>query len=248
MSHLPKKIAIVQARYGSTRLPGKIFYEISNKPMLWHVINRLSYSKLIDRIVIATTTDEEDNLTEKFCFNNNLDYYRGSSENVLARYFESAKKFNADIIIRITSDCPLIDSAIIDEMLNIFINEEKVDYLSNVHERTFPRGLDTEIFSIQALEKSYMNASEKFEKEHVTPFIYSHPELFAIKNYKYKLDLSYHRWTVDTEEDFQLITEIYNHLYNPEKNFLFDDILKLFDKYPELLKINENIKQKSLGE
>ncbi|MBM4171224.1 MAG: acylneuraminate cytidylyltransferase [Ignavibacteria bacterium] len=241
-------IAIVQARYGSTRLPGKIFKEIVNKPMLWHVINRLSDSKLIDKIVIATTTNEEDDLTENFCIENDIEYYRGSSENVLERYFESAKKFNADIIIRITSDCPLIDPDIIDEMLNIFSNEGKVDYLSNVQERTFPRGLDTEIFSFQALEKAFLNSSKKFEQEHVTPFIYSHPELFTIKNHKCMQDYSFHRWTVDTEEDFQLIAKIYNHLYNPEKNFLLDDILKLFDKYPELIKINEGIKQKSLSE
>lgn len=141
-------VAIVQARYGSTRLKGKIFKEISGRPMLWHVINRLSFSKLIDKIVIATTLDKEDDRTEEFCRANQILFYRGSVDDVLSRYYEAAKLFNASTIIRITSDCPLIDPVIIDKMLTEFTREEDIcDYMSNVVQRTFPRGLDTEIFS-----------------------------------------------------------------------------------------------------
>jgi len=240
------KAAIVQARYGSTRLRGKIFKNLAGKPMLWQVVNRLSYSKTLDKIVIATTTDTDDDLTEKFCVENNIKYYRGDVNDVLSRYYESAKIFNADIIIRITSDCPLIDPNILDDMLKVFVNSEtEIDYMSNVIERSFPRGFDIEIFSFAALEKAYNEAKSDFEREHVTPYFYKNPGLFRLKNYKNNIDYSFHRWTVDTEEDFKLIEEIYNSLYIPEKLFLFEDILNLFEKNPYLIKINQHIKQKS---
>lgn len=240
------KVAIVQARYGSTRLRGKIFKNIAGKPMLWHVINRLSHSKLLDKIVVATTIDKDDDRTEKFCVENNIGCYRGSVNNVLSRYYETAKKFNVDIIIRITSDCPLIDPVILDDMLNKFIfSEYEIDYMSNVIERTFPRGLDIEIFSFIALEKAYNEAKSDFEREHVTPYLYNNPNLFKIRNYSYKLDYSFHRWTVDTEEDFKLIEKIFNSLYVPYKLFVFEDILKFFEMNPDLIKINQHIKQKT---
>jgi len=239
------KAAIVQARYGSTRLRGKIFKNLVGKPMLWHVVNRLSYSKNLDKIVIATTTDTDDDLTENFCVENNIKYYRGDVNDVLSRYYESAKIFNADIIIRITSDCPLIDPTILDDMLNIFVNSEtEIDYMSNVIERSFPRGFDIEIFSFTALEKAYNEAKSDFEREHVTPYFYKNPDLFKTKNYLNDVDYSFHRWTVDTEEDFMLIEEIYSSLYKPEVLFLFEDILKLFEKNPDLIRINQHIKQK----
>lgn len=246
---MSKIAAIVQARIGSTRLPGKILKELSGKPVLWHVVNRLSYSKLCNKIVVATTTEPEDDKVEYFCAENNFPYYRGSSDNVLSRYYEAAKIFGSDIIIRITSDCPLIDPDIIDKMLEQFISEKSnIDYMSNVFTRTFPRGLDTEIFTFDALEKSFSNAVNQNELEHVTPYIYQHPEIFKIKNFANNKDLSFHRWTVDTVEDFKLINSIYENLYIPEKIFLLNDILKLFDKHPELIKINQNVKQKNLGE
>lgn len=239
-------VAIVQARYGSNRLPGKILKEISGKPMLWHVVNRLSFSKLINKIIIATTNIPNDNITEKFCIDNKIDFYRGSDDDVLSRYYEAAKRFNADIVIRITSDCPLIDPLIIDKMLVSFLTvSSNCDYMSNVIERTFPRGLDTEIFTFNALEKAINEAATPFEKEHVTPFIYNHTDLFKTRNYSNNKDYSFHRWTVDTEEDFRLIEVIYKELYSPDKLFLFEDVLKLFEQKPELIKINQHIKQKS---
>jgi spore coat polysaccharide biosynthesis protein SpsF len=239
------KVAIVQARYGSTRLKGKIFKNLSGKPMLWHVLNRLSYSKLIDKVVVATTTDSLDNNTEDFCKENKIDFYRGSIDDVLTRYYEAALEFEAGIIIRITSDCPLIDPVIVDKMLNEFVNDPNCcDYLSNVVKRTFPRGLDTEIFSFDALEKAFAEAETGSEREHVTQYIYSHPNLFTIKNYANDVDYSFYRWTVDTEEDFKLIEEIYNSLYTSGELFLFDDVLRLFEKNHSLININKNVKQK----
>lgn len=242
---LKSTVAIVQARYSSTRLKGKIFKEISGKPMLWHVINRLSYSKLIDKIVVATTLDKEDDQTEEFCRSNNIPYYRGSVEDVLSRYYETARVFNAGTIIRITSDCPIIDPVIIDKMLDEFKREEDVcDCMSNVVKRTFPRGLDTEIISFHALEKAFAEARTNSEREHVTPYIYSNPELFKIKSYTGNIDYSFHRWTVDTEEDFKLIEAVYNSLYKPDRLFLFENVIKLFDNNPGLIRINQHVKQK----
>ena len=243
--------AIVQARMGSTRLPGKIFKPLAGKPVLWHVVNRLTYSKLIGKIIIATTTLPEDDQVEHFCKSNNILYYRGSSDNVLSRYYEAAKKFNADIVIRITSDCPVIDPIVLDKMIEEFLAisaVEKIDYMSNSLQRTFPRGLDAEIFTFKALEKTFTEAKNNYELEHVTPYIYQHPELFEIKNFINDKDLSYHRWCVDTPEDLKLVEEIYNELYSPEKLFVFDEVLKLFNLRPELIEINRDVRQKNLGE
>lgn len=248
---LPKITAIIQARVGSTRLPGKIFRNISGKPMLQHVVDRLSFSKFINQIIIATTNLQEDDLVEDFCKRNNFSFYRGSSDDVLSRYYEAAKKFGAQIIVRITSDCPVIDPELIDSMLNDFLSANKssrLDYLSNVIKRTFPRGLDVEIFSFHALEKIYHEAIDGFELEHVTPYIYLHPEKFSLRNYNNEKDYSFHRWTVDTEEDLKLVSEIYNALYKPGAIFFFRDVLQLFERRPELFSINQNVKQKSLGE
>jgi spore coat polysaccharide biosynthesis protein SpsF len=244
-------VAIIQARIGSTRLPGKILKEVSGKPILWHVVDRLSHSQSINKIVVATTDLPEDDRTEEFCIENNISFSRGSSDDVLSRYYEAAKKFNADIVIRITSDCPVIDPSVIDMMLQEYLYSNKstiIDYLSNTLVRTFPRGLDAEIFSFEALEKTILEAQQQYEREHVTPYIYQHPEIFSLKNYASGIDFSFHRWTVDTAEDYQLINKIYVELYQPDKLFLLEDILHLFERKPELISVNQNVKQKHLGE
>jgi spore coat polysaccharide biosynthesis protein SpsF len=229
-------------------MPGKIFKTLAGKQMLWHVANRLSYAKMIDKIIIATTTLPKDDQVEQFCKVNGISFFRGSSNDVLSRYYEAAKIYNAEIVIRVTSDCPVIDPYIIDAMLTQFINEDHIDYLSNSIRRTFPRGLDAEIFTFSALEKTYNEAKLDYEHEHVTPYIYNNPDKFIIKNYANDTDFSFHRWTVDTEEDFKLIETIYNSLYKPGNIFLFKDILQLLERRPELTKLNQDIKQKKLGE
>jgi len=242
------KVAIIQARLGSTRLPGKIFKTLAGKPMLWHVVDRLSHSKIIDKIIVATTTLPEDDPVEQFCLSNKISIYRGSSNDVLSRYYETAKIYNAGIVIRVTSDCPVIDPNIIDAMLAQFIYDNSIDCMSNCIQRTFPRGLDTEIFTFSALKKTYTEAKLNYEHEHVTPYIYNNPDKFIIKNYANETDLSSYRWTVDTFEDFRLIEEIYKNLYQKDKIFLFKDILQLIEKRPDLSRINQDIKQKKLGE
>lgn len=242
-----KATAIIQARIGSTRLPKKIFLPLSGRPILWHVYQRVKKSKLIDDVVIATTDLPEDDLVEKFCIENKINYFRGSSDDVLSRYYFTAKSFQSDIIVRITSDCPLIDSNVIDEIIKLFISEN-ADYASNVLERTFPRGYDTEVFSFSVLEKTFFEAKEKFEREHVTPFIYNHPEIFKLVSYKINKDYSSLRLTIDTQEDYNLIKIIYDSLFDSNNFFNLNDVINFLNNNPELIKINQHIEQKKLGE
>ncbi|MCX7875178.1 MAG: glycosyltransferase family protein [Melioribacteraceae bacterium] len=235
--------AIIQARLGSTRLPQKIFLPLFDKPILWHVVERVKKSKLIKNVIVATTDLEEDDLVENFCINNNINFFRGSSDDVLSRYYYAAKKFQSDLIVRITADCPLIDSNIIDEVINFYLNNN-VDYASNVLERTFPRGYDTEVFSFNALEKAFIEAENLSEREHVTPFIYNHPDLFKLLSFKHKKDYSFYRLTVDTQEDYSLIKIIYDSLFIKNNFFGLTEVINFLENNPELTKINQHIEQK----
>jgi spore coat polysaccharide biosynthesis protein SpsF len=242
-----KRIAIIQARMGSTRLPGKILKDIQGKPMLWHVINRVNYSNLIDKIVIATTDNKEDDKIEGFCKTNDISSYRGSQKDVLDRYYQVARIYQADLIIRITSDCPLIDPDIIDKAIEHYLNnKEKVDYVSNTLERTYPRGMDAEVFSFGVLEKVWQKAKKQYEREHVTPYIYENPDTFNLSCIKNENDLSYLRLTVDEEKDLELVIGIYKKLYKKNNIFYLEDIVKLFEEYPELKSVNETVKQKNI--
>lgn len=244
----PKIHAIIQARMGSTRLPGKIYKDILGEPMLLKLVNRVKSSKLLDDIIIATTTSEEDNIVVDLCSKNRINVFRGDELDVLKRYYFAAKHFNSEIIVRLTGDNPLVDPNIIDLAVSVFLqtgNKESIDYLST---RNYPYGLNVEVFSFTALKKTYYHGSAQHEREHVTPYIYNHPELFRVDYYTNKTDLSFYRWTVDTQEDYDLIKKIYNALYHKKEIFLLEDILKLFDERPELLNINKFITQKRLGD
>lgn len=238
---------IVQARMGSTRLSGKVLKEIKGETILGHVVERLQQSKYADIIIIATTTNPDDALIEEEAIRLNTTVFRGSEDNVLSRYYYAAKENELDIVIRVTSDCPLIDPKLLDEMIQTYLDNE-YEVLTNVgmeaQDRTFPRGLDAEIFSFTILEDAFKLATEKYQKEHVTPYIYEHSK----NTFYYKNDTNYsnHRWTVDTQEDFELISEIYNYLYEGKHDFYLNDIVKLFDKHPELYAINAEIEQKKI--
>lgn len=248
---MAKIIVIIQARMGSTRLPGKVMKKIANKTVLNHVVNRVSMSKKIDKVVIATTENIEDDAIVKECENIGISYYRGSQDNVLSRYYNVAKEENADIVIRITSDCPLIDPIIIDKMVEYFIEEnkkDKLDYLSNTLVETFPRGFDVEVFTFDSLKRVYDNATHDFEKEHVTPYIYTNKEKFVIKNYSNNKNYSQYRLTLDTIEDYKVIKNIYDNLYKENKMFYIEEIISYLECNPEIAQINKEIKQKKLGE
>lgn len=239
--------AIIQARMGSTRLSGKVMMKIKGKTVLEHIIERVSQSKTIDEIIIATTVDKRDDIIVKEAFRLGIKVYRGSEEDVLSRYYYAAKENAVDVIIRITSDCPLIDPHIVDQIVNSYKNNN-YDIVSNagadLSTRTFPRGLDIEVFSFKSLEKAFRNADRQYQREHVTPFIYEYSEkLFYYKN---EIDYSRHRWTLDTKEDLELITEIYENLYKGKHDFYLMDIIRLLNKEPKLFDINSHIEQKKL--
>lgn len=236
---MKKVVAIIQARMGSTRLPCKVIKEIVGKPMLWHIINRLKWSKLIDEIVIATTTNKEDLVIIEFADKHGIACYAGSAEDVLDRYYQVALKFGADIIVRITADCPLIDPNIADKIINDFLIDAELDYASNTLIPTYPDGLDVEVLSLTALEIAWNNANKKSEREHVTPYIKNHPEIFKLLNVQGNYDLSSSRWTVDYPEDIRFIEIIYKNLYADNEIFLMGDVLSFIEKRSDLETINK---------
>ncbi len=223
-----------------------------DRPLIEHVISRVKAAKQVDEIVLATTIEEKDDVLVNEAETMQIPWFRGSRDDVLSRYYHAAKESNADIIIRITSDCPVIDPEVIDKMLDIFIKEKNsgnnIDYISNTLSRTFPRGLDVEVFTFDALKKTYRKATQTYEREHVTPYIYHNPDKFALRNYSNDTDLSEYRLTVDTYEDFILIEDIYKALYKRTKIFLLDDIVNFLGSNPRIAEINKNIVQKKLGE
>lgn len=241
-----KIIAIIQARMGSTRLPGKILKKINDNVILDYVIDRLRLCKKLDNIILATTTSKKDDVLEQYSVEKKIDYFRGNEEDVLGRYYYTAKKYKADIIVRITSDCPLIDPEIVDKVIEKHI-ECNSNYTANTIKRTYPRGLDVEVFNFNVLEANFKNANEKYQREHVTPYIKEHPEKFKLENVeaKGKLKRPEIRITIDTIEDFKLVKKIIQNFNN--LNFKAEDIIDFLDKNPDLLEINKNIKQKSVS-
>jgi len=242
-----KTAAIIQARMGSTRLPGKVMKDLKGKPVLWHVIERVKQAKNIDQIIIATTTAKRDKIIFEKAKEWGVKAYQGSEEDVLARYYEAANKHNVDTVVRITSDCPLIDPHVIDEIVEYY-NKNNYTLVTNagsdLNNRTYPRGLDTEVFSFTVLEEAFNQAEEKYQREHVTPYIYeNYADIFYYKNNE---DLSNYRLTLDTKEDFELIKALYDKLYQGEHDFYLNEIIEVLSKNKELLKINKKIKQKEL--
>lgn len=242
-------VCIIQARTTSSRLPNKVLLPLpygSNKTVLEQVINRVRESKLINKVVVATSINETDNLIENLCKDLGVICSRGSEENVLSRYYQAAKENGADIVVRITSDCPCIDAEIIDELITKHL-EEKNEYTSNSLIRSYPHGLDCEVFLFSLLEEAFNKATEKFEKEHVTPYIYkTNKDKFKIGHLILKNSKEYEkiRITLDTKEDYTLLCSVYDYLYKENKGFKCNDIIKLFEEKPWLYNINGNIEQK----
>lgn len=242
-----KVVAIIQARMGSTRLPGKILKKVNGKTLLEYQLERVQWSKLIDEIVVATTEKEQDNAIVKLCNQHGVQVYCGSENDVLSRYYEAAVQFKADVVVRLTSDCPLIDPKVIDEVIQFYLKQsEEIDYVSNALERTFPRGLDTEVFSFDVLQKTYERASLERDREHVTAYIYTNLSEFNLANLTCVQSLGSHRWTVDTEEDFELIKRILEYLYPNNPQFMMQDVLDLLKTNPTWIDINAHIEQKKL--
>jgi len=223
---------------GSLRLPGKVLMEIDSKnPVLYYVITQLQQCKLIDKIVIATTTLDEDKEIVKFVEKMGLPCFRGNPNDVLDRYYQCAKKFTFSGIVRITADCPLIDPIVVDQVIEKF-NSETYDYATNSIPRTFPQGTDTEVFSFTTLEEAWKNAKKMSEREHVTPYIYNNKDKFKVLNFIHSKNISNLKWSVDRIEDLTLVRSIVSKI--KKRPILMGDILELISKEPELININKN--------
>ncbi|SCA58657.1 Uncharacterized protein MJ1063 [Chlamydiales bacterium SCGC AB-751-O23] len=240
-----KKSIIVQARMTSTRLPGKVMKEVKGKPLLEYQIERLRSAGSMDGVIVATTVNSEDDIIVDFCKEKKVPYFRGDEDDVLGRYYEAAKKFNVDLICRCTSDCPLIDPAIVNKVVAYYLdNYPDIEYATC---SDFPLGMSAEIFSFQHLKEAYMNAELGYEREHVTPYFYSNPfRKFKVGRIYPEEKAPKYRLTVDTPDDLKLIEKILQVLYLKQPMFSLNDITNLMKKNPTWQEINSHIKQKTL--
>ncbi len=235
--------AIVQARCGSTRFPQKVFAEIDGHPLLWHVVDRLKHARMIDDIIIATTTNEQDRIIEDWCIQENVNCFRGNEYDVLNRYYNAFLSFPSDVIVRITADDPFKEPEVIDQVIRKLLNE-KYDLVTNNFPPSFPEGLDCEAFSFSVLETMEKSTHDAFEREHVTQYVYHHPDQFRIGNVSFDKQLSSYRWTIDNEEDLKMVREIYAKR-NPNNKgiLLMAEILEILKDNPEIIKINSDVKR-----
>ena len=238
-------LAIIQARLGSTRLPKKVFADLVGKPLIWHVINRLKYSHRINNIVLATTNSATDDELANWANLEHVNLFRGSEDNVLERFYFAAKNYSADIIVRITADDPFKDPTIIDKVIDKLL-VENLDFAYNNNPPTFPEGLDTEVFTYNAIEKAYFQSNDDYEKEHVTQYFYRNRELFKQSNLLNVNDLSHLRWTIDAELDYEMTKQVYNALYREDSIFQMNEILDLLNEKPEISQINLDVARSAM--
>ena len=243
-----KTVAIIQARLGSTRLPGKVLRELAGVPMLLRVVERVRRAATVDEVVVATTDLTRDLPLVEMCDKADVAVWCGSEDDVLDRYHAAAAVFGADVVVRVTSDCPFIDPAVIDQVVGEFqARQPGLDYASNVvPERRWPRGLDTEVFTTAALNRAWRQDTDAATREHVTPYIYRHEGMFSLHNVVQDEDHSTHRWTVDTPEDLALATAVYDHFGHDR--FGWRDALALVEARPELVDLNRHVVQKVIAE
>lgn len=231
---------------GSTRLPGKVLIDLGGESVLARVVRRLRRADLMDEIVVATTALAADNAIVSECARFSVPVFRGQENDVLDRYYQAAHWINADAIVRITSDCPLIDAEITDNTIRAFISC-KPDYASNALQRTYPRGLDTEVISCDALTRVWQEARFSYQRAHVTPYIYENPDRFRIVTVRSDADYSDLRWTLDTPEDLTFIRAVYERMDNDD-SFSWRDVLSVLEQEPQLAELNRQVRQKALQE
>ncbi|MGE3540900.1 MAG: NTP transferase domain-containing protein [Candidatus Tectimicrobiota bacterium] len=233
-------VAIIQARMGSRRLPGKVLLEIAGQPMLWHVVQQARRATALTRVVVATSTAAADDAIEAFCHAAAIHCVRGSEQDVLDRYRQAADALGAAIIVRLTADCPLLDPAVIDKVVHHFL-AGAFAYVSNVDPPTFPDGLDTEVFTYAALHTAWQEATRPSEREHVTPYIRQHPERFRLGNVQHSPDLSGWRWTVDEAVDLDFVRAVYARL--GVEAFGMHDVCQLLTQQPGLRQMNAHLQR-----
>jgi len=241
-----KIVTIIQARMGSTRLPGKVLMDLGGRTVLARVVRRLRRAKFVGDVVVATTTRDADSAIIREAERLGVRHFCGSELDVLDRYYQAAQWAGAEAIVRITSDCPLLDPGITDETIRAFL-ESRPDYASNALQRTYPRGLDTEVMTWDALARTWREAQKPYQRTHVTPYIYENPHLFNIRRVTGEIDYSHHRWTLDTEQDLAFIRAIYDRM-GGDDGFDWHDVLDLLKREPELVELNREVMQKALQE
>lgn len=264
-------IAIIQARMGSARLPGKVLLDIAGQPMLARVVERARRAKSLDGVAVATTIDSADDPVADFCAGRDYPCYRGSLHDVLDRYYQAARLFKADFIVRLTADCPLIDPGVIDEVVRAFFGRAptsdqpaasassprfaanlqipaQVDFATNrlppPWHRTYPIGLDTEVCTFQALERAWKEAVQPYHREHVMPYLYEQDGRFRIRLIHHDPDYGTLRWTVDTPQDLELVRQVYARFAGRD-DFTWQEVLALFEREPQLAQINAAVRHKS---
>ncbi len=242
----PARVAIIQARMGSTRLPGKVLMRVLGKPLLEFQIERLARCRQFSKLVVATTEAKGDDAIADFCKAHGVACFRGSEDDVLGRYAGAAAACGAGVVARLTADCPLMDPDVVDRVFAAYAAANSEDaYAQNVLQRTYPRGLDTEVFSAAALRRAAAAAHDPYEREHVTPYLQRHPEFFRRVDVVNDTDASRHRWTVDTPEDFDLVRRIIEALYPGRPAFTSAEVLDLLALHPDWVAINAGIRQKT---
>ena len=250
--------AVIQARMGSTRLPGKVLADLGGCSMLARVCSRVARAATVDQVVVATTLEPDDQQIVDECWRLAVACFRGSEQDVLDRYYQAAEAYRADAVVRITADCPLIDPEVIDRVVSTFLKERdqallrpqegtRFLFCSNTLERTWPRGLDTEVIGADALEHAWHEASEPHQRVHVTPYIYEHPESFELLSVTGPEDFSNGRWTVDWPEDLRFVRAVYGRLEDDE-TFSWRDVQQLLVREPALADLNRDVRQKQLVE
>ncbi len=241
MSNTENIIAIIQARMNSSRLPAKIMSDISGKPMIWHIVERLKNIKSIGKIVIATTNDTSDKSLCDYATTQQIPYYAGSTDDIIDRIYQCGKKFNATAVLKVNGDCPLIDIDVLQQAINKYVDANpKPDLITNTTPNTFPEGLQFGIFKFSTIRKLWEDLKDPFWREFAFMYVIENKEKFDIINIENNVNLSRLRWTVDYQEDLDFVRHIYDDLYPTNKSFTMHAVLSLLDKKPHLKQINEN--------
>lgn len=242
-----KIIDIIEARMTSIRLPGKVMMPFVGKPSLELMVERLTRSRTINQILVATTRNKADDVIVDLCKKLNVSFYRGSEEDVLKRVVEAGKSVIAEVVVRTTADCPLVDWRIVDRLVKLYQSGD-YDYVSNVIERSFPLGFDIEVFSFKKLQEIGKTAMEQVYREHPPYYFYTHPKKFLLKNWKARGKMHWPdlRVTLDTQEDYIVLTKIFGKLYPFNPNFSAEDVVELLHQHPEWVAINSHVEHRHL--
>lgn len=242
---MPQTLTVVQARVGSSRLPGKVLLPLAGAPLLVRMVERVQRARLAGTVVVATTTEAADDAVAACCAAHGLLCFRGDALDLLDRHYQAARHYGADVVLKIPSDCPLIDPAVIDQVLGFYLeNAGCYDFVSNLHPATFPDGNDVEVMPMAALETAWREARRPLEREHTTPFFWENPGRFRLGNVAWATGQDYsmsHRWTIDYLEDYAFIRAVYEALYPTQPDFGLADILHLLAERPDIAQLNAHL-------